>query len=166
MNYFTDLPSELLVRNALTLLFSVHNLQITLALALVTPLLRGYASLFQDVRLDVAAGHLALHVEVNADEFPESGAVIVAGRLGVSKRLQDRVRLHDLVLERRLLRLLLALPGADHGEVRDDLLRVLRLPGARLSPISKFQMRRTIFIFIVDCHFLISDHRRGCGEHA
>ena len=45
--------------------------------------------------------------------------------------------------------------GADGGQVGDDLLRVLRLPGARLSPILKFQMRRTILIFIVvDCNFL------------
>ena len=57
-----------------------------------------------------------LHVEVDADELAEPGAVVVAGRLGVSKRLQDRVRLHDLVLERRLLRLLLALPDADHSD--------------------------------------------------
>ena len=68
-----------------------------------TFLLRGDASLFEDVGLDVAAGDLALHVEVDADELAEAGAVVVAGRLGVSKRLQDRVRLHDLVLERGLL---------------------------------------------------------------
>ena len=109
--------------------------------ALATFLLRGDASLFENVGLDVAAGDLALHVEVDADELAEAGAVVVAGRLGVSKRLQDRVRLHDLVLERRLLRLLLALPGADHGEVRDDLFGILRLAGAGLTPILQFQMQ-------------------------
>ena len=60
----------------------------------------------------------------------ESGGVIVPDGLCVSERLEDRVGLHDLVLEGGLLGLpLLLLPGADHGEVRDDLLGVLGLPG-------------------------------------
>ena len=43
--------------------------------------------------------YLAHVVEVDADELAEAGGVVVADGLGVAVRLQDRVRLHDPVLQ-------------------------------------------------------------------
>ena len=43
--------------------------------------------------------YLAHVVEVDADELAEAGGVIVPDGLGVAVRLQDRVGLHDPVLQ-------------------------------------------------------------------
>ena len=63
----------------------------------------------------------------------KSGGVVVPGSFRVTESLKQRVCLDDLVLQRHLGVLLLALPGTDHGEVGDDLLGVLSLPRARLA---------------------------------
>ena len=57
------------------------------------------------------------------------------------------------------------LPGADHGEVRDDLLRVLRLPGARLSPVLKCQMHRTVILIILMFYYRAQRVRRTCTRN-
>ena len=69
---------------------------------------------------------------MNPDEFSKSGRVIVPHGLGIAPGLQDGVGLDDLVLKGGLTLLPLA-RRADGGEVRDDLLGVLRLSGTRLS---------------------------------
>ena len=80
---------------------------------------------------------VSLLVEPNTDEFSEAGGVVVPNGLGVAVRLQDWVGLHHLVLQGGLLLLpllqLLASVGADEGEVGDDLLGVLGLPGPGLA---------------------------------
>ncbi len=51
---------------------------------------------------NVAAGQLSLLVEVDADELSESGRIVVAHGLRVAERFQNRIRSHDLVLQRDL----------------------------------------------------------------
>ena len=83
-------------------------------------------ALFQEVRLDVATGQFARGVEVDADKLSEPGGVVVPRSLGISVRFQNWVGGNNLVLKRRLLVRLLA-GGGNHGQVGNDLLRVLRL---------------------------------------
>ena len=65
----------------------------------------------------------------------KSGRVVIPRSLGVAKSLQDWISLDDLILQRNFAGIfLLALPGAHHGKVGDDLLCVLGLPGPGLSP--------------------------------
>ena len=63
----------------------------------------------------------------------KSRRVVIPSSLGVSKSLQQRVGLHDLIFKRHLGVLLLALPRTHHGEVGDDFLGVLSLSSARFS---------------------------------
>ena len=87
---------------------------------------------------------------MDTDELSESGRVVIPHSLGVTPGLEHGVgltsrrvnivyipnqappHLDDLVLQPGLALLPLA-GGADGGEVGDDLLGVLCLPGARLS---------------------------------
>ena len=62
-------------------------------------LLVGDAGLLEEVEVDEPAGQLAHVVEVDADELAEAGGVVVPDGLGVTVGLQDRVRLHDPVLQ-------------------------------------------------------------------
>ena len=66
------------------------------------------------------------------DKLSKSGGVVVPHRLGIAPSFKDGVGLDDLVLKGGLALLPLA-GGADGGEVGDDLLRVLSLPGSRLA---------------------------------
>lgn len=59
------------------------------------------ARLLEEVVLDDAAADAELVVEANLHELAEPRTVVVADRLGVSKRLQDRVGLEDLLLHPR-----------------------------------------------------------------
>ena len=61
--------------------------------------------------------------------------VVVPDGLGVAVRLQNRVGLHDPVLQVCLLFLIgaLLLARSENGKVRDDLLGVLGLACARLA---------------------------------
>ena len=52
--------------------------------------------------LNVATGDTSVLREVNANEFAEARRVVIAHSLRIAERLQHRVRLHDLVLERHL----------------------------------------------------------------
>ena len=114
-----------------------HSLLHHLVEDMVRPLhllLEGDARLLQEIRLNVTPGQLALGVEVDADELAKPGAVVVPGRLGVAKGLQDGIGLDNLVFKRGLLgRFLLFLPGSHHGKVGDDLLGVLGLASSGFS---------------------------------
>ena len=114
-------------------------------------LLEGDPCLLEEIGLDVASSQLSLDVEVNADELSlsgteliknirnrrdssyKSGGVVIPGSFCVTKSLEQRIGLDDLILQGYLGVLLLALPRADHGEVGDDLLGVLRLSCTRLA---------------------------------
>lgn len=61
----------------------------------------------------------------------KAGRVIIADRLRVTKRFQDRVGLQDLLLE--LADLVGLVSGSNRGQVLDNLFRVLSLAGTRLS---------------------------------
>ena len=79
---------------------------------------------------------------MDADELSEPGGVVVPHSLGVTPGLQHRVGLDDLVLQARLP--LLPLPGgSDGGEVGDDFLGVLSLPGTGLAAVIKHNKQST-----------------------
>ena len=106
----------------------------------VGPLVRRLVShtrLLQQVGLNISSGHLTHVVEPDTDELSKPGGVVVPHSLGVTEGLHDGVGLDDLVLQRGLLFLsllqLLDGAGADEGEVGDDLLGVLSLPGPGLA---------------------------------
>ena len=101
-------------------------------IATLERLLVGEAGLLEQVNHHVGAGQLAGGVEVDPDKLAEPGGVVVPHSLGVAPGLQDGVGLDDLVLKGGFALLPLA-RGADGGEVGDDLLRVLSLPGSRLA---------------------------------
>ena len=79
------------------------------------------------------------------NEFAEARRIVVSDGFRIAERLEHRIRLDDLILERNLLlrfcrrnnagafvrRLLLR--GADRREIGDNLFRVLRFAGARLA---------------------------------
>ena len=116
----------------------------------VRPLLRllvGDPGLFQQVDLHVGPRQLSRLVEVDPDELAEARAVVVPHGLGVAKRLQDGVRLDDLVLERGLA--LQRLTGGAHAcKVGDDLLRVFGLASARLPAFTEkeFQVHSNFLV--------------------
>ena len=66
--------------------------------------LRDDSGSLQQVVGDVAAHHAALGVEVDLDELAEPRRVVVASRLSVSERLQDRVGVENLGLQREGIR--------------------------------------------------------------
>ena len=95
-------------------------------------LLVSETGLLEQVDDHVGSGQLASGVEVDPDKLSKPGRVVVPHSFGVSPRFKDGVGLDDLVLKGGLALLPLA-GGADGGEVRDDLLGVLSLPGTRLA---------------------------------
>lgn len=60
--------------------------------------LRHDAGFLQEVLLDIRALDRALLVEADVDVLAEARRVVVAVRLGVAERLEDRVRLQQHVL--------------------------------------------------------------------
>jgi len=48
---------------------------------------------------DVTSGNFAFRVEVDLDEFAKSGAVVVAGRLGVAERFENRIGIEKFLLQ-------------------------------------------------------------------
>merc|ERR1719210_153000 len=98
-------------------------------------LLLGDTGLLEQVGHDVTTAKLAAGGEVDADEFTETGGVVVPRGLGVSVGLQDGVGSHNLVLKGDLLGFLLGTSssGGHHGQVGDHLLGVLGLSGTRLT---------------------------------
>merc|ERR1712045_976605 len=95
-------------------------------------LLVSQTRLLEQVDNHVSSGQLARGVEVDTDEFTETGGVVIPHSLGVTPGLKDGVGGHNLVLKGSLSLLPLA-RGADGGKVGDDLLGVLGLSGTRLS---------------------------------
>ena len=82
---------------------------------------------FEQVVRDVAAGDLALGVEVDLDELAEPRAVVVPRRLGVAESLQDGIGVQQLLFEG---------PGLNPvavAEVLQDVLGRLGLSGSRFS---------------------------------
>lgn len=96
--------------------------------------------------LDISSHKSSLPVEVDSDELSVSWWVVVSevyqlsvvsyllspSSCSISKCLDRRICLHDLILQ-RALRLLILVSRSDHCEVSNDLLRILRLSGSRLS---------------------------------
>ena len=97
----------------------------------------GHTGLLKEIGLNISSSHLAHVVEPDTDELSKPGGVVIPHGLGVAVGLQDGVGLDDLVLQRGFLLLaflhLLASAGTDEGEVGDDLLGVLGLPGPGLA---------------------------------
>lgn len=58
-----------------------------------TALLVYDSGFLQKVFVDVAADRVAFKVEMNVHVLAETGRIVVAVRLGVAERLQDRIRL-------------------------------------------------------------------------
>merc|ERR1719210_2405328 len=95
-------------------------------------LLVSQTRLLEQVDNHVSSGQLARGVEVDTDEFTETGGVVIPHSLGVTPGLQDGVGGHNLVLKGGLTLLPLA-GGADGGKVGNDLLGVLGLSSTGLS---------------------------------
>lgn len=57
-------------------------------------------TLLEKIPVDIGAGDAAVRRESNSNEFPESTGVVVALSLCVPKRLQYRIRLEDLPLQK------------------------------------------------------------------
>ena len=75
----------------------VEDVEVALALGL-----EGKARLLQQVRVDVGAVCqvlLAIFLEDDADVLAEAGGVVIALRLAVAERLEDRVRLQNPLVE-------------------------------------------------------------------
>lgn len=84
------------------------------------------ARLFEQVLLNLGALDDAVLVEVNVDVLAEATRVIVSDRLGIAERLQNRIRLENLLLDPRVL-------ATDGGQVLQDQLGGLGLAGAALA---------------------------------
>jgi len=94
------------------------------------------AALLQQVVDDGTAHDGAVTVELDLRPLTKAGGVVVAGGLGVTKRLHDGVGLEDLLLQRlRLLprRRLLLRPARHVGQELQHQLHGLRLAGAALA---------------------------------
>ena len=90
--------------------------------------------LLKKIRHNVATSELSRSSEMDSDELSKSGGVVVPRSLGVAIRLQDWVGGHNLVLKGNLLGVLLSTgSGGNHGQVGDNLLRVLSFSGTRLA---------------------------------
>mmetsp|Transcript_5900 Transcript_5900/g.17761 ORF Transcript_5900/g.17761 Transcript_5900/m.17761 type:complete len:204 (-) Transcript_5900:553-1164(-) len=81
----------------------------------------------EQVGSDGGAADPELGVELDLHVLSEPGRVVVPHRLGVSKGLQDRVGLQDLLLHRLLPALLLLRVTPHEGQVVHDQLARLRL---------------------------------------
>ena len=102
----------------------------------------GYSGLFQQVGLDIGAGNAKDVGKVNANEFTETGRVVVTGGLGVAIGLQDWIGRDDLIFQTWfvwILNLALLLTNASgyEGKVLDDLLGVFSFTSTRLTTCSK-----------------------------
>jgi len=54
--------------------------------------------------LNVATGQFANTAKVGSDEFTETRRIVVSDRLSITKGLQRRVGLHNLLFQSRLLK--------------------------------------------------------------
>ena len=88
--------------------------------------LRDEARLLEQVLLDLGALDDALLVEVDVDVLAEAARVVVAYRLGVAERLEDRIGLEYLLLDPVVL-------AADGRQELEYELGALGLAGARLA---------------------------------
>ena len=95
-------------------------------------LLVGETGLLEQVDNHISSRKLSSGVEMNTDELPKPGAVVVPHGFGITPGLEHGVSLDNLILEGGLALLPLA-RGADGGKVGDDLLGVLSLSGTGLS---------------------------------
>jgi hypothetical protein len=77
----------------------------------------------------------------------ETGRVIVTDGLGVTEGFKNGIGLYDLIFKISLLDVgvFLLRRGADGGEVRDYLLRVLSLTGTRLATVHRDALFRRLF---------------------
>mmetsp|Transcript_26152 Transcript_26152/g.65745 ORF Transcript_26152/g.65745 Transcript_26152/m.65745 type:complete len:331 (+) Transcript_26152:1723-2715(+) len=85
-----------------------------------------HAALLQQIGRDLGAHNLACRVEADLSQFAETRRVVVAHRLGVAERLQDRRSFHQLLLHGGELRVLA-------GQELDDELGGLGLSAATLA---------------------------------
>merc|ERR1712243_180277 len=95
-------------------------------------LLVSQTRLLEQVDNHVSSRQFSRGVEVDTDEFTETGRVVISDSLGITPGLQDWVSGNNLVLKGGLSLLPLS-RRADGGKVGNDLLGVLSLSGSRLS---------------------------------
>ena len=62
-------------------------------------ILMNNSSSLKQIMTDVSSGNLALGVKMNLNELSEARRVVVAGSLGISKCLQDRIGVQNLLLQ-------------------------------------------------------------------
>merc|ERR1712243_207116 len=95
-------------------------------------LLVSQTRLLEQVDNHVSSRQFSRGVEVDTDEFTETGRVVISDSLGITPGLQDWVSGNNLVLKGGLSLLPLS-RRADGGKVGNDLLGVLSLSSTRLS---------------------------------
>lgn len=74
------------------------------------------ARLLKKVAADACASNEAVAAEPQLNELAEAGGVVVAGGLGVAKRLHDGIRVEDL-----RFKLAHTIPASDCSEVGHDI---------------------------------------------
>jgi len=102
----------------------VENVEGTLVLTTVDN-----TRLLEEVRDDRGTRDSSVLIEGNLNELTETGRVVVLGGLSVTKSLEERIGLEELLLELTLS----TLGTSDGSEVLNDLLSVLSLTGTRLT---------------------------------
>src|SRR3989338_3856617 len=106
----------------------VERVEVTLADELA-----GHTGLFQQVVADLSAARFAIAVEVDLKVLAKARAVVVAQRLRVTERLEQRVGLKDNVLHVLDAAFDLVAAAGHLGDKLHDELRRLRLAGSRLT---------------------------------
>jgi len=102
----------------------------------------GDSGLFQQVGLNIGTGNAKDVGKVDANEFTETGRVVVTGGLGVTIGLQDWIGRDDLIFQTWFvwvfyLTLLFTNASGYEGKVLDDLLGVFSFTSTRLTTIFK-----------------------------
>ena len=65
----------------------------------------------------------------------KSRRVVISNCLGITKGLQDRIRLNNLIFQVSFFVVVFVLVCTDSGKVRNDLFRIFRFSGTRFSAI-------------------------------
>ena len=81
----------------------------------------------------VTSSQLSLSVEMNSNEFSKSWRIVISGSFGISKSLQNRVRLNNLIFQRHFFGRFFLTSGSNEGKIRNNFFGIFSFTGSRFT---------------------------------
>ena len=81
----------------------------------------------------VTSSQLSLSVEMNSNEFSKSWRIVISGSFGISKSLQNWVRLNNLIFQRHFFGRFFLTSGSNEGKIRNNFFGIFSFTGSRFT---------------------------------